>query len=173
VAAHTIFSSFAWQPPKLFDESRKALDVSCRIAQPDAACFDAAEPGRVTGQGVRAVYASSNAAVVAPMKSLVTEFGPHGIRVNAIVPGAHRRCGRTRPAPVLAGRAQSDRTTRQRAQPALREFADVGAPMSYRANRRERCHRLGWCADRIRNGAKPASCRSLWVDEQPPWASYA
>jgi NAD(P)-dependent dehydrogenase (short-subunit alcohol dehydrogenase family) len=40
------------------------------------------------GKGFRTLYASSNAAVVALMKSLATELGPHGIRVNAILPGA-------------------------------------------------------------------------------------
>jgi len=38
------------------------------------------------GGGFRTLYASSNAAVVALMQSLATELGPHGIRVNAIVP---------------------------------------------------------------------------------------
>ena len=39
------------------------------------------------GRGLRTLYASSNAAVVALMQSLALELGPHGIRVNAILPG--------------------------------------------------------------------------------------
>ena len=39
------------------------------------------------GRGFRTLYASSNAAVVALMQSLALELGPHGIRVNAILPG--------------------------------------------------------------------------------------
>jgi NAD(P)-dependent dehydrogenase (short-subunit alcohol dehydrogenase family) len=42
--------------------------------------------GRPSG-GFHTLYASSNAAVVALMQSLAIELGPHGIRVNAIVPG--------------------------------------------------------------------------------------
>jgi len=41
-----------------------------------------------TGSGLGALHASSNAAVVGLMQSLATELGPHGIRVNAILPGA-------------------------------------------------------------------------------------
>ncbi|HET7526419.1 MAG TPA: SDR family oxidoreductase, partial [Burkholderiaceae bacterium] len=37
--------------------------------------------------GFRTLYASSNGAVVGLMKSLAMELGPHGIRVNAILPG--------------------------------------------------------------------------------------
>ncbi|HEU5293759.1 MAG TPA: ABC transporter substrate-binding protein [Burkholderiaceae bacterium] len=37
----------------------------------------------------------------------------------------------------------------------FRDFADVGALMSYSANRSERFHRLAWYADRILKGAKP------------------
>ena len=37
----------------------------------------------------------------------------------------------------------------------FREFADVGALMSYSANRSERFHRLAWYVDRILKGAKP------------------
>ena len=37
--------------------------------------------------GFHSLYASSNAAMVALMQSLATELGPHGIRVNAILPG--------------------------------------------------------------------------------------
>ncbi|MCW5658986.1 MAG: SDR family oxidoreductase [Burkholderiaceae bacterium] len=36
----------------------------------------------------RTLFASSNAAVVGLIKSLARELGPHGIRVNAILPGA-------------------------------------------------------------------------------------
>jgi len=39
------------------------------------------------GLGFRTLYASSNGAVVGLMKSLALELGPHGIRVNAILPG--------------------------------------------------------------------------------------
>jgi len=38
--------------------------------------------------GFGTLYASSNGAVVGLMKSLAVELGPHGIRVNAILPGA-------------------------------------------------------------------------------------
>ncbi|HEY6353794.1 MAG TPA: SDR family oxidoreductase, partial [Burkholderiaceae bacterium] len=41
-----------------------------------------------SGFGFRTLYASSNGAVVGLMKSLALELGPHGIRVNAILPGA-------------------------------------------------------------------------------------
>ena len=40
------------------------------------------------GVGLPTLYASSNGAVVGLMKSLALELGPHGIRVNAILPGA-------------------------------------------------------------------------------------
>ena len=40
------------------------------------------------GFGFRTLYASSNGAVVGLMKSLALELGPHGIRVNAILPCA-------------------------------------------------------------------------------------
>ena len=39
------------------------------------------------GRGFHTLYASSNAAVVALMQALAMELGPHGIRVNAILPG--------------------------------------------------------------------------------------
>lgn len=39
------------------------------------------------GVGLPTLYASSNGAVVGLMKSLALELGPHGIRVNAILPG--------------------------------------------------------------------------------------
>ncbi len=45
------------------------------------------------GSGFRTLYASSNAAVVALIQSLATELGPHGIRVNAILPAAELRTG--------------------------------------------------------------------------------
>jgi NAD(P)-dependent dehydrogenase (short-subunit alcohol dehydrogenase family) len=41
-----------------------------------------------SGFGLRTLYASSNGAVVGLMKSLALELGPHGIRVNAILPSA-------------------------------------------------------------------------------------
>jgi len=41
------------------------------------------------GRGFGTLYASSNAAVVALMQSLASELGPHGIRVNAILPAHH------------------------------------------------------------------------------------
>ncbi len=40
-----------------------------------------------SGRGFRTLHASSNAAMVALMQSLAAELGPHGIRVNAILPG--------------------------------------------------------------------------------------
>ena len=40
------------------------------------------------GVGFGTLHASSNGAVVGLMKSLAKELGPHGIRVNAILPGA-------------------------------------------------------------------------------------
>jgi NAD(P)-dependent dehydrogenase (short-subunit alcohol dehydrogenase family) len=43
--------------------------------------------------GFRTLYASSNAAVVALIRSLATELGPHGIRVNAILPAHELRTG--------------------------------------------------------------------------------
>jgi NAD(P)-dependent dehydrogenase (short-subunit alcohol dehydrogenase family) len=39
------------------------------------------------GRGSHTLHASSNAALVALMQSLASELGPHGIRVNAILPG--------------------------------------------------------------------------------------
>jgi NAD(P)-dependent dehydrogenase (short-subunit alcohol dehydrogenase family) len=45
------------------------------------------------GHGFRTLYASSNAAVAALMQSLARELGPHGIRVNAILPGHERATG--------------------------------------------------------------------------------
>jgi len=39
------------------------------------------------GRGSHTLYASGNAAVVALVQSLALELGPHGIRVNAILPG--------------------------------------------------------------------------------------
>jgi len=39
------------------------------------------------GGGFRTLYASGNAAMVALMQALAAELGPHGIRVNAILPG--------------------------------------------------------------------------------------
>ena len=38
----------------------------------------------------------------------------------------------------------------------FREFTEIGALMSYSANRVERYHRLAWYADRILKGEKPA-----------------
>jgi len=44
--------------------------------------------GSMAGRmGFGSLHASSNGAVVGLMKSLATELGPHGIRVNAILPG--------------------------------------------------------------------------------------
>ena len=40
-----------------------------------------------SGSGLGTLFASSNAAMVGLMKSLATELVPHGIRVNAILPG--------------------------------------------------------------------------------------
>ena len=48
------------------------------------------------GRGFRTLYASSNAAVAALMQSLARELGPHGIRVNAILPGHERGTGAPR-----------------------------------------------------------------------------
>jgi NAD(P)-dependent dehydrogenase (short-subunit alcohol dehydrogenase family) len=51
-------------------------------------CLIATGPMAVRpGFGFRTLYASSNGAVVGLMKSLALELGPHGIRVNAILPG--------------------------------------------------------------------------------------
>jgi len=43
---------------------------------------------RPSDLGFRTLYASSNGAVIGLMKSLALELGPHGIRVNAILPAA-------------------------------------------------------------------------------------
>jgi NAD(P)-dependent dehydrogenase (short-subunit alcohol dehydrogenase family) len=48
------------------------------------------------GGGFRTLYASGNAAMVALMQSLATELGPHGIRVNAILPGSDAGAPATR-----------------------------------------------------------------------------
>jgi NAD(P)-dependent dehydrogenase (short-subunit alcohol dehydrogenase family) len=54
------------------------------------------------GLGFRTLYASSNGAVVGLMKSLALELGPHGIRVNAILPGTPEG---ERPRAAIAARA--------------------------------------------------------------------
>jgi NAD(P)-dependent dehydrogenase (short-subunit alcohol dehydrogenase family) len=56
-----------------------------------------------TGFGFGTLHASSNGAVVGLMKSLAMELGPHGIRVNAILPGA---IGGEHMQAVLAARAE-------------------------------------------------------------------
>jgi NAD(P)-dependent dehydrogenase (short-subunit alcohol dehydrogenase family) len=59
---------------------KQSLSGPCLIAMGPVA-------GRL-GYGFRTPYASSKWAVVGLMKSLAIELGPHGIRVNAILPGA-------------------------------------------------------------------------------------
>ncbi|HEU5296611.1 MAG TPA: SDR family oxidoreductase [Burkholderiaceae bacterium] len=59
------------------------------------------------GVGFRTLYASSNGAVVGLMKSLAMELGPHGIRVNAILPGA---IGRDHTPAVTTARAEGPGT---------------------------------------------------------------
>ena len=57
---------------------------------------------RPSDLGFRTLYASSNGAVIGLMKSLALELGPHGIRVNAILPAA---IGGEHPA-VIAARSE-------------------------------------------------------------------
>jgi NAD(P)-dependent dehydrogenase (short-subunit alcohol dehydrogenase family) len=56
------------------------------------------------GRGFRTLYASSNGAVIGLMKSLALELGPHGIRVNAILPGT---LASERPSVPIASRAEA------------------------------------------------------------------
>jgi NAD(P)-dependent dehydrogenase (short-subunit alcohol dehydrogenase family) len=60
-----------------------------------------------SGFGVRTLYASSNGALVGSMKSLALELGPHGIRVNAILPSAIEG---ERMRAVIAAQAESSGT---------------------------------------------------------------
>jgi 3-oxoacyl-[acyl-carrier protein] reductase len=43
--------------------------------------------GGVYGWGEHAHYATAKAGVIGLVRSLAVEFGPHGIRANAIIPG--------------------------------------------------------------------------------------
>jgi NAD(P)-dependent dehydrogenase (short-subunit alcohol dehydrogenase family) len=68
-------------------------------------CLIATGPmAAASSTGFRTLYASSNGAVVGLMQSLALELGPHGIRVNAILPGAIEGA---RLRTVVAARAQT------------------------------------------------------------------
>src|SRR5439155_16341126 len=66
--------------------ARRAVPLLKQSAAGPCLIATGAMPGRA-GRSFRTLYASSNAAVVALMQSLAAELGPHGIRVNAILPG--------------------------------------------------------------------------------------
>lgn len=85
----------------------------------------------VTGRAQRSVYTASKHAVVGMVKSLALEFGPQGVRVNAIAPSAidtphlRRQLARTTTAPIDEVLAESARQLPLGHLPDPDDFADA------------------------------------------------
>lgn len=69
----------------------RAVATLCRLfaqrAQPGAAIVNVSSRASHRGEAGYSAYAASKAAVNALTKSLATELGPRGVRVNAVAPG--------------------------------------------------------------------------------------
>ena len=60
------------------------------MGRPDAAVVMMSSAAAEHGMNVRAVYSATKAAVSGLVRSAAVEWGPHGVRVNAVAPGVIR-----------------------------------------------------------------------------------
>jgi NAD(P)-dependent dehydrogenase (short-subunit alcohol dehydrogenase family) len=96
-AAHIAYQSALEVTPEIFDHAM-AVNVKAPVLLTKALVPDMIERGRgavinigsvggFIGAPGTSVYGSTKAALLSLTKSWATEFGPHGVRVNAVAPG--------------------------------------------------------------------------------------